>query len=225
MGDWIRLTASDGHEFDAWRADPEGKPKGGVIVIQEIFGVNEHIRDVTNRYAADGYLAIAPAIYDRVEPKLECGYTPDEIAKALEWRAACDLDKVMLDIEAAADAAAEAGKVGIVGYCWGGTLVFVSCCRLSDKIAAGSGYYGGQIVPHLDEKVGAPLILHFGENDGGIPLDDVEKIRKATSGVEVFVYENTGHGFNCDHRKDFHAENAALALGRTLELFSKHVDA
>lgn len=223
MGEWIKLTASDGHTFDAWKAEPEGTPKGAVVVIMEIFGVNSHIREVAEGYARDGYLAIAPAIYDRIEPRLECGYTPDEIARAREWRAACDLDKVILDVEAAAVEAGKAGKVGIVGYCWGGSIVYVSCCRLADKIAAGSGYYGGQILPHLGETVGAPLQLHFGEKDAGIPLSDVEQIRKAKPDVEVFIYEGADHGFNCDHRGSWNAASAATAKERTLAHFAKHV--
>jgi carboxymethylenebutenolidase len=223
MGDWIRLKAADGHEFDAWKAEPEGTPKGAVVVIMEIFGVNAHIREVAEGYAKDGYLAIAPAIYDRIEPRLECGYTPDEIAKARDWRAACDLDQVIMDVEAAVDEASGAGKVGMVGYCWGGSIVFISCCRLANKVSAGSGYYGGQILPHLGETVGAPLQLHFGENDGGIPLDDVEQIRAAKPEVDVFIYEGTGHGFNCDHRPGHHAEHAATARQRTLSLFADQI--
>lgn len=223
MGDWIRLKAKDGHEFDAWKAEPEGAPKGAVVVIMEIFGVNSHIREVAEGYARDGYVAIAPAIYDRIKPRLECGYTPDEIAKARDWRAQCDLDEVIMDVEAAVDEASKAGKVGMVGYCWGGSIVFVSCCRMGGKVAAGSGYYGGQITPHLDEEVNAPLMLHFGEKDGGIPLDDVERIRAAKPGVEVFVYEGAGHGFNCDHRADHHPAHAQTARERTLALFASHV--
>lgn len=223
MGNWIRLTASDGHTFDAWRAEPKGTPKGGVVVIQEIFGVNAHVREVAEGYAADGYLAIAPAIYDRIEPKLECEYSAEEVAKARDWRGQCDLDQVVLDMAAAADCAAEGGKVGMVGYCWGGTLVYVSCCRLADKVAAGSGYYGGQIMPHLDETVVSPLQLHFGEKDGGIPLDDVEAIRTAKPDVEIFVYDGAGHGFNCDHRGSYHEAHAATAKQRTLAHFAKHL--
>lgn len=225
MGQWIRLKASDGHEFDAWEASPAGMPKGAVVVIQEIFGVNAHIRDVADGYAKEGYLAIAPAIYDRIEPGLECGYTPEDIAKAREWRAAADLDKVLLDIEAAVGEASKAGKVGMVGYCWGGSLVYISCCRMGGKVAAGSGYYGGQIMPHIEETVHAPLILHFGENDHSIPLEDVQKIAEKHPEVEVHVYKDTGHGFNCDHRADYHAENAKVALDRTLQHFARHVAA
>ncbi|ANK82487.1 MAG: hypothetical protein TEF_18100 [Rhizobiales bacterium NRL2] len=225
MGQWIKLKASDGHEFDAWRAAPAGTPKGAVVVIQEIFGVNAHIRDVAEGYAAEGYLAIAPAIYDRIEPGLECGYTPEEIAKAREWRAACDLDKVLLDIEAAVDEASKAGRVGMVGYCWGGSLVYIACCRMGDKVAAGSGYYGGQIMPHITEEVKAPLILHFGENDKSIPVQDVRNIAESHPEVGVHLYKDTGHGFNCDHRADYHAENARVARELTLKHFAEHVDA
>jgi carboxymethylenebutenolidase len=223
MGEWIRLTASDGHTFDAWKAVPEGTPKGAVVVIMEIFGVNAHIREVAEGYAKDGYLAIAPAIYDRLEPRLECGYTPDEIAKARGWKEACDMDQVIMDVDATVTEASKAGKVGMVGYCWGGSIVFVSCCRLGGKVSAGSGYYGGQIMPHLGETVNAPVMLHFGENDGGIPLTDVDKIREAKPEVEIFVYEGTGHGFNCDHRPGFDEGHAATARARTLAHFASHV--
>lgn len=223
MREYIRLAASDGHHFNCWRAEPSGTPKGAVIVVQEIFGVNSHIRDVANQYAEQGYLALSPAIYDRVSANLECGYSQADIANALEWRAACDLDKVMLDLSATIDEAAKAGPVGMVGYCWGGSLTYVSACRLGDRLAACSGYYGGQIVPHLDEVPQAPVMLHFGEHDHSIPLENVEKIRAARPEVDVYVYKDTGHGFNCDHRDDYHAENAAVAQARTLELFEKHM--
>lgn len=223
MGDWIKLEASDGHRFDAYRAEPNGKPKGSVVVIQEIFGVNEHVRDVTETYARHGYLAIAPAVYDRIEPGLECGYTPEDIAKGREWRAKCDLGKVLLDVGAAVDAASAAGKVGMVGYCWGGSITYLAACRLGGRLSAGSGYYGGQIMPHIDEKVVAPLILHFGELDKSIPLENVEAIRKAHPEVQVYVYEGAGHGFNCDHRGDYHAAHAETALRRTLEHFEQHL--
>lgn len=224
MGDWMKLTAEDGHAFDVYRAAPEGKPRGAVVVVQEIFGVNPHIRNVADGYAEAGYLALAPAIYDRVEPGLECGYTPDDIAKGRDWRAACDLEKVMLDLSATVDEAGKSGKVGMVGYCWGGTLTFVSACRLAPRLSAASGYYGGQIMPHIAEQPGAATMLHFGELDKSIPLDDVEAIRAAHPEVEVFVYKGAGHGFNCDHRVDHHPTHAATALKRTLDLFARHLD-
>lgn len=223
MGDWIRLTAGDGHGFDVYRAEPEGKPRGAVVVVQEIFGVNPHIRNVADGYAEAGYLVLAPAIYDRVGPGLECGYTPEDIVKGRDWRAACDMDQVMLDLTATVDAASAAGKVGMVGYCWGGSLTFVSACRLAPKLSAAIGYYGGQIMPHIDETPGAAVMLHFGELDKSIPLDDVERIRAAQPDVQVFVYEGAGHGFNCDHRADHHPAHAATALQRTLDLFATHL--
>jgi carboxymethylenebutenolidase len=223
MGEMITLTASDGHELAAYRAAPAGAAKAGLVVIQEIFGVNSHMRDVCDRYAAEGYLAIAPAIYDRVERGVELGYTPDDMTAGREFRAGCDLDLVIKDVAAAAEAARAGGKVGIVGYCWGGSVVYVSCCRLPGHIDAGVGYYGGQIIPHLQEKPGAPVMLHFGELDKSIPLDVIEKIRSARPEVQIFVYEGADHGFNCDQRGQYHEATAKLALSRTLPFFEENL--
>ncbi len=223
MGEMITLTAGDGHELAAYRAAPDGETKAGLVVIQEIFGVNSHIREVCDGYAAEGFLAIAPAIYDRVERGVDLGYTPDDMSAGREFRAGCDLDLVIKDVAAAAEAAHAGGKVGIVGYCWGGSVVYVSCCRLPGHIAAGVGYYGGQIIPHLQEKPGAPVMLHFGSLDKSIPLDDVEKIRAARPEVQVFVYDGADHGFNCDHRAQYHEATAKLALSRTLPFFAENL--
>jgi len=223
MGEMITLTASDGHEMAAYRATPTDNTKAGLVVIQEIFGVNSHMRDVCDRYAAEGYLAIAPAIYDRVERGIELGYAPDDLTAGREYRAGCDLDLVIKDVAAAAEAARAGGKVGIVGYCWGGSVVYVSCCRLSGHIDAGVGYYGGQIIPHLQEKPGAPVMLHFGELDKSIPLDDIEKIRAARPEVQTFVYDGADHGFNCDQRGQYHEATAKLALSRTLPFFEENL--
>lgn len=224
MGSMIRLTAADGFEFGAWRAEPEAPAKGGIVVIQEIFGVNSHIRSVADGYARAGYLAIAPAIYDRVEPNVELGYVGDDVARGRDIRAACKLDQVMADLAAAADMAATAGKVGIVGYCWGGSLAYVAACRLGDKLAAAVGYYGGQITPHLDEAPGVPTMLHFGDQDTSIPLADVDRIRAARPEVEVFVYDGAGHGFNCEQRASYHEAHAQTALARSHALFAANVD-
>ena len=224
MGQDIRLTASDGHQLEAYKAVPEGAPKaGGVVVVQEIFGVNGHIRSVCDRYAAAGYLAVAPAIYDRVERNVQLGYAPEDITGGREIRARCDMDDVMKDVAAAADAAAEGGKVGIVGYCWGGLIVYVASCRLGDRLAAGSGYYGASIKTFLGEAPAVPLMLHFGTLDASIPLEEVEAIRKTHGQVEVHVYEGADHGFNCDQRKQYHAEAAKLAGERTLAFFAAHL--
>lgn len=224
MGSTINLTSSDGVSISAYRAEPSGEPRGGVVVTQEIFGVNDHIRSVADGYAADGYLAIAPAVFDRVRSGVELGYDAEgiDVGRKIAFED-LSMEDVMLDIEAAAGVAAEAGKVGIVGYCWGGSICYVAAARLPDVIAAASGYYGGQIMPHLEERPEAPLMLHFGTEDAGIPMDNVEAIRDRWPHIEVFVYEGADHGFNCDARPSFSADAAALAKQRTLEHFAVHV--
>ncbi len=223
MGEDIRLTASDGHEFSAYKAIPEGTAKGSVVVVQEIFGVNSHIRAVCDRYAATGYLAIAPAIFDRVERGIQIGYTPEDIARGREIRAKCDTDAAIQDIAAAADEAAKAGKPGIVGYCWGGQLVYIAACRLGGKLVAASSYYGGGIKSFIDETPAVPLIMHFGSLDASIPLEEVEQIRAAHPDVTIHIYEGADHGFNCDQRKSYNAKAAKLAAERTLAFFNAHL--
>ena len=227
MGENIRLTAADGFELGAYRARPEAAPRGGVVVVQEIFGVNVHIRAVCDGYAAAGYLAVAPAIYDRIEPDAQLGYTPDDVTRGREIRAKCDMANVIADVAAAAENAVEGGpgggKVGIVGYCWGGQIVYVAACRLGDKLSCASGYYGGGIVPFLGEAPAVPLMLHFGTEDDSVPLSDSEQIGEAHPEVAIHLYEGAGHGFNCDQRASYHAEAAALALERTLAHFAEHL--
>ncbi len=222
MGETIQLTAADGHEFDAYRAEPEGEAKGGVVVIQEIFGVNGHIRDVADGYAAEGYLAVAPAIFDRFEKGVELGYTADNIPVGRELKAKGNenLDNVMADVRAAWEAASAAGKVGITGYCWGGFVVWAAACRLDFDAAA--GYYGGGILELNDETPKCPTILHFGNQDESIPMADVDAISAAHPEVSVYIYD-AGHGFNCDRRDSYDEESARTALKRTLELFAGNV--
>ncbi|HCB33876.1 MAG TPA: carboxymethylenebutenolidase [Acidimicrobiaceae bacterium] len=226
MGTTVELTAGDGTAVSAYRAEPAGAagPIGGVVVVQEIFGVNDHIRSVADAYAAHGYLAVAPALFDRVRPGVELAYDAAgvDVGRTIAFED-LTMDAVMSDVEAAAAMAAAAGPVGIVGYCWGGTVCYVAAARLSDRIAAASGYYGGQIMPHLEEQPKAPLMLHFGADDAGIPLEDVRAIDARWPDVAVHVYEGAGHGFNCDARLGFHAEAAALAGQRTLEHFAAHL--
>ncbi|MAF94487.1 MAG: carboxymethylenebutenolidase [Rhodospirillaceae bacterium] len=219
MGETITLTAADGHVLDAYRAEPEGDPKGAVVVIQEIFGVNVHIRDVADRLAAEGYLAIAPAIFDRFEKGVELGYSEDNVALGREYKTKANdnLDNVMADVRAAWEAASEAGKVGVIGYCWGGVVVWAAACRLD--FDAASGYYGAGIVDLKDETPKCPTILHFGKYDGSIPMDDVDAISAAHPEVTVYVYD-AGHGFNCDRRDSYNEESARTALKRTLGLFA-----
>jgi len=222
MGRKLKLTCKDGQTIGAYVAQPAGTPRGGVVVLPEIFGANEHIRHVADQYAEYGYLSIAPALYDRVEPDVELGYTGDEPKRGLELRGRTELPKTLLDIEASIDHVKSAGKVGLVGYCWGGTLTFAAACHLPG-VAAGSAYYGGGIAKMLDKQPQAPLIMHFGENDHGIPPADVEKIKNAFPDLPVYVYPGAGHGFNCDVRASYQKEAACLALSRTLGFFAKNV--
>ena len=224
MGQMIELTASDGHTLGAYRADPAGAPRAGVVVIQEIFGVNAHIREVADDYAAQGYLAIAPALFDRSRPGVELGYDENAIAEGRDLAFAMDPDLPVRDVEAAVEAVASAGKVGAVGYCWGGSLTFLAACKLG--VAAASSYYGGQIVAALEREPGlapaAPLIMHFGEHDAGIPLDDVDRIRKTFPDAPVYMYD-AGHGFNCDHRGSYDESSRRTARQRTLDFFADHL--
>jgi len=221
MGTHIRLTASDGHAFDAYRADPEPPPKAGLIVVQEIFGVNAHMRAVTDGFAAEGYAAIAPAFFDRTETGVELGYDEPDLSRGRALRAELGWDGTIRDVMAAVEvlkpALKPAGKIGIVGYCWGGSVAWVAACRLN--LDGAVGYYGGQIIEFKDEKPGCPAMLHFGETDAGIPLSDVDAIRVAQPDVPIHLYP-AGHGFNCDHRGSYDAKSAALALRRTLDFLS-----
>ncbi|WP_193172734.1 dienelactone hydrolase family protein [Nisaea nitritireducens] len=221
MGEFMQLTASDGHKFDAYLAQPSGKPRGGVVVVQEIFGINAHIQSVADDYAAQGYLAIAPALFDRIEPKIELGYEADDIEKGRDYKERSDTDAALLDIAAARETVAAAGKVGVVGYCWGGFLAWLATTRI-DGFSAGASYYGGGIGSVAEEKPKCPVICHFGEQDHAIPKDDVDKVRAAHPELTVNMYP-AGHGFNCDHRGSFDATSAKVAKERTLELFGAHI--
>lgn len=218
MAETVQLTAADGHQLDAYRADPDGAPHGAVVVIQEIFGVNVHIRDLVERWAAVGYTAIAPALYDRLEKGFETGYEPEDIQKGreLKERANAELDKVMADVEAAVKAVESAGRVGITGYCWGGFVAYAAACRL--PVQAASGYYGGGIHTIAEETPQCPTILHYGEQDQGIPLSDVDIVRKAQPDVGIHLYD-AGHGFHCDRRGSYDPRASAIAGMRTVQLF------
>jgi carboxymethylenebutenolidase len=220
MGDWVDLTASDGFELKAWRAAPSGKARGAIVVIQEIFGVNRHIRDVTERFAREGYVAIAPALFDRYERDFDIGYGQDERPKAMAIVPKIDIAKAMLDTEAARAAVASAGKVGIVGFCYGGVVAWLGATRL--KFAASSCYYGGRIAALKDEIPHCPVIMHFGAKDAHIPLSDVEAIRKAQPNVPIYVYD-ADHGFSCDDRETFDKAAHELAWSRTMKLFRENV--
>ncbi len=223
MGETIKLKAKDGVTISAYEAHPAGKSKGGMVVCQEIFGVNHHIRNVADRYAALGYLAIAPGLFDRVKPNVELGYSAEDVPAGAGIRAKTKLDDTLADIEAAvrALAAAGAGPIGVVGYCWGGTLAYAAACRVGG-IKATVGYYGGGIAGMLNEKPKVPVMLHFGEKDKHISMDDVGKIRHAFPEMPVYVYD-ADHGFVCDERGSYDKKATDLALTRTLEFFTAHL--
>jgi carboxymethylenebutenolidase len=220
VGKMVKLTAADGHELDAYVAEPNGKAKGGVVVVQEIFGVNGHIRSVVDRYAAAGYLGIAPAIFDREGPGIELGYTEGDIEVGRDIaRGKLDFNTVLADVAAAGAEAKSAGKVGVVGYCYGGLVTAAAAIHHADVFDAAASYYGGGTVGLIDSKPAVPMIMHFGERDHAIPLEDVHKIAAAWSDVPVHIYD-AEHGFNCDHRASFSAVPAAIAQARTFRFFA-----
>jgi carboxymethylenebutenolidase len=221
MGQTLTLTANDRHKLAAYRADPPGAPRGAIVVIQEIFGVNHHIRDVADKFAAQGYVAVAPALFDRVEPGIELGYEAKDIEEGREIRGKVTLEASLADTQDAIDYAKQFGKVAVIGYCWGGSLAFLSATRLSGVDAA-VGYYGGFIVQHAEEKPKVPTMLHFGDQDHGIPLTDVDKIKAAQPDLPIFIY-HAQHGFNCDARGSYDAESTKVALERTMAFVHEHI--
>jgi len=227
MGKMIQLTAVDGHKLDAYRADPvgggatAGKPRGALVVIQEIFGVNKHIKEVADGFAADGYVAIAPAMFDRVKKGVDLGYSPDDMAKGRETRAKVTNDMAVRDAEAAIKAAAPAGKVGIVGYCWGGTVAWL-CAGKSPGLVCAVAYYGGGILENQDLAPKVPLIGHFGDKDAHIPVDGVKKLAAKYPQHPIFIY-SADHGFNCNHRGSYNEPAAKQARARTLDFLRKHL--
>ncbi len=220
MDSMIELKSADGFAFSAYTAGDASAPKG-VVVIQEIFGVNHHIRDMADRFAAQGYAVIAPAVYDRVERGVELGYTQDDIGRGRDIRMKLDDKKLIEDVEAAANHLA-GKKLGIVGYCFGGTVAWWGATR-SAKFAAASCWYGGGIPGTKEERPNCPAQMHFGEKDGSIPMTDVDAVRAAQPGVEVYVYEGAQHGFGCEERGSYSKPDYELAQQRTLDFFAKHL--
>jgi carboxymethylenebutenolidase len=226
MGQFIDLDAKDGFNFPAYVAEPAGQPKGAVVVLQEIFGVNSHIRAVADGYAAAGYLAVAPSTFHRVKTGVELGYAEADMNAGFALKTAVEAlpaPGVLQDIQAAVDHAARGGKVGIVGYCWGGLLTWRAAASVSGLSAAVPYYGGGMTMPEeIARKPQVPVLAHFGNNDHWIPLDTVEAFKQAHPEVEVHVYD-CGHGFNCDQRGSYDATAAKLALERTLNFFAQHL--
>jgi carboxymethylenebutenolidase len=217
----IELKASDGHTLSAYRAEPAGKPRGGLVVVQEIFGVNDHIKAVADGYARDGYLVIAPAVFDRIERNVDIDYSQESMQKGMQLKTAANADDALKDLQAAVDAAASAGKVGIVGFCWGGLLTWFASAKLTG-LACAVPYYGGGMPDQTDVRPRVPVLAHFGEKDRGIPIDKVREFAAKKPEVEVHVYD-AGHGFNCDKRQSFDPTASDLARSRTLEFLRKHV--
>jgi carboxymethylenebutenolidase len=222
MGQTVTLTASDGFKLGGYRADPAVQPKGAVVVIQEIFGVNSHIRNICDRLAKEGYVALAPAIFDRIQPDFQSGYTPEEVAVARKFVAAPDWPAMLRDTQAAIDAVKDVGPVGIIGFCLGGSIAYAAATKLSG-LSTAVGYYGGAVVRFADDRPTVPTQLHFGEKDGGIPLSDVETIRAKRPEVEVFVYPGAQHGFGCDERASYDKGSSDLAWQRSLAFFGKNL--
>ena len=216
----LQLRAADGNSLSAYLVKPAGPPRGAIEVIQEIFGVSSHIRRVAEQYAAEGYLAIAPAMFDRVQKDVDLSYDAAGIQAGIALLMKTTNEGALADVNAALNAVVHAGKVGMVGYCWGGRVTYLSACHTN--IAAGVAYYGGGIAQLLPETPRCPVMFHFGEKDTHIPLTDVEKIRAAYPQGKYHVYP-AGHGFNCSERADFNPASARLAFERSINFLRTHV--
>jgi carboxymethylenebutenolidase len=220
MGEFTTLMARDGHEFQAYLAAPAGKPRGAIVVLQEIFGVNSHIRSVTDGFAAEGYTAIAPSLFDRIRRGIQLGYGPEQRQEAIGYMQQLKTDDTMRDVGAAIAVVKHSGRVGSVGYCWGGRLSYLAACDL--PVACAVVYYG-RVADLLARKPKRPVLYHFGTEDKSIPLSDVEKIKAAHPEGILYVYDGADHGFNCEQRPSYNPKAAALARQRTLEFFARHL--
>jgi carboxymethylenebutenolidase len=220
-GEWITLTGADGFAIGAYHVVPSA-PKAGLVVAMEIFGVNGHIRDVCDGFAADGFEVIAPALYERYEKAFETGYAEDDVARARKAMEACGYAHTQGDVQAAIDALRANGRksVDITGYCYGGSVAWLAACRCAG-LASAVGYYGRHIIEMVGERPRCPTMLHFGRTDASIPMDWVEQIRAAHPDVIVHVYD-AGHGFNSDRRTHYDAAAATLARSRTLAFFHEN---
>ncbi|MBI4246375.1 MAG: dienelactone hydrolase family protein [Candidatus Rokubacteria bacterium] len=223
MGEMITLKAEDGHQLSAYRANPAGKPKGGLVIIQEIFGVNVHIKSVCDGFAADGYAAVAPAVFDRVERGVSMGYTQDDITRGRAIREKLGWDPMVMDVRAAVKALQhDKLKVGVVGYCMGGSLTWLAATRIAG-LAAAVSYYGGAVADFSGEQPRCPVLFHFGETDQSIPQEHWDRIRAAHPTLPMHIYTVAGHGFNCDMRASYHEASARLARQRTLDFLKRHL--
>ncbi|HEV7431493.1 MAG TPA: dienelactone hydrolase family protein [Steroidobacteraceae bacterium] len=220
MGRWQTLMARDGHEFSAYLAAPTGAPRGAVVILQEIFGVNEHIRKVVEQYATAGFLSIAPALFDRVGRNIELGYGPKDMEQGVGYRLQIDDAKALLDIGAAVNVVHHAGRVALVGFCWGGQLTWIGAGAL--RVQAAVGYYTSRVWEKLDRLPKCPVMLHYGELDKNIPRERIEEVRAVFPQATYYFYP-ADHGFNCDARASYDAPSAALAWERTQEFLKQHI--
>jgi carboxymethylenebutenolidase len=227
MSEWITLKASDGHELSAYVARPEGEAIGALVLVQEIFGVYPHIRSVADGYAKDGFVVIAPALFDRYEKGVELKYEGEDMKKAFELYQKLNPETALLDVAAAYDKLrAEDKGIGVIGYCYGGFMSWLSATRgeaLKMQPSCVVGYYPGGIGNVAKEEPSCPVMLHFGEDDDHIGKDQVEAVRSAHPEVEIFMYKGAGHGFNCDARGSYNPEAAKLARERSLEFLQKNI--
>jgi carboxymethylenebutenolidase len=221
MGDYTTIMARDGHEFQAWLAAPPGRPRAALVVLQEIFGVNSHIRSVADALAAQGYTVIAPSLFDRIRRGIQLGYSAADVQEGAGYRSQLTPETSLKDVAAAVAVVRHSGRVGSIGYCWGGTLSYLAACQL--PLACAVVYYG-KVTAHLEQKPRCPVLFHFGADDKSIPLADVEKTRAAVSAPQnLYVYEAAGHGFNCEQRDSYNPPAAALARTRTLEFLARYL--
>ena len=221
MGEFTTLMARDGHEFNAWLAAPSGPVRGALVIAQEIFGVNRHIRSVADGFAADGYVTIAPCLFDRIRRGIELGYSEAEVQQGRGYRLQIPKEKTLLDLTACINVIKHSGRVSIVGYCWGGTLAYIAACEL--PVFCAVSYYGGQIKDHLDKSPRRPVMYHFGEKDPHIPLSDIDRIRAADP-TGIFHLYPADHGFNCDERGSYDAASATFARERTLQFLNAQME-
>lgn len=220
MGEITQIKTKDNHTLKAYCSKPQGEPRGGLLVVQEIFGVNHHIREVCDRFAQEGYVAVAPALFDRIHPDIELGYSPQDIREGMRYRNQLTWPHIFEDVEATALWLKTYGKVGIVGFCFGGSITWREACRFD--FAAAICYYGAQIKDYIQEKPRCPVILHFGRLDTSIPAQDVSDIQLAHPNLTIYTYD-ADHGFNCDERKSFNPDSAIQAWGHTIEFLDKNI--
>jgi carboxymethylenebutenolidase len=219
MGKMIKLKAADGHELDAYLAEPKGKALGGLVVVQEIFGVTDHIKRIADQYASEGYLSVAPAMFDRIKPGITLPYS--DIQQGIAYMQQLKWPNTLADVAAAADKVRGAGSASVVGFCWGGTVAHVAASELD--VDAAVSYYGGGVAKMLDKQPRCPIMYHFGDQDGSIPLPDIEKVKSAYPDAVIHVYKGAGHGFNCDERGSYSAPDARLAFGRSIAFLREQI--